>query len=110
MTTTVISNMMPYSYGQMTNQAIGRLISANTTLLRLNDAITTASAGYDGTPGTQFESTTPNNLFGVVPSTIPGEQGAAYRYAMESLIAQWRTFWVAAQPYIEQLDNGQMAM
>lgn len=124
MTTTIISNMMPYNYGQMTNQAIGRLISLRATMERLKDAIATASAGYTGIDGTQFEignppdSTGPSpasiglnqNLFGVQASATPGEQGSAYRYAMDSLNTAWDAFWTAAAPYIEQLDNGQNTM
>lgn len=127
MTTTIISNMQPYTYGQMTNQAIGRLISLNTSMIRLQEAIATASAGYTGIEGTQFEIGNPTlpssgdvmqprsigmnqNLFGVQASDTPGEQGSNYRYAMDGLAAAWQTFWTAAQPFVEQLDNGQMTM
>lgn len=109
MTTTIISNSA--SYGGMTNQAIAKLISLQTTLQRLADAIATASSGYEGTAGTEFESGgAQNNLFGVQPSETPGEQGAAYKYAMEALNGEWAKFWTAAEPYIEQLDNGTYSM
>jgi hypothetical protein len=107
MTTTVISNGA--SYGAMTNQAIGKLISLNSTLERLTDAISTASSGYTGTPGTEFETSAnlgAQNLFGVQPSETPGEQGTAYSYAMNRLQEEWSTFWAVAEPFIEQLDNG----
>lgn len=110
MTTTIISNGV--SYGQMSNQAISKLISLQTQLERINDAIATASAGYEGTPGTEFEAGTmgaTTNLFGVQPSATPGEQGAAYKYAMGRLCEEWATFWTAAEQYIEQLDNGTFA-
>jgi hypothetical protein len=116
MASLIISTMGNYTFGALTNRMIGGMISANAAMRRLQDAITTASAGYDGTPGTQFEivTTTPgglqNNLFGVVASDTPGEQGATYRYAMEQLNVAWLQFWAAAQPYIEQLDNGQGTM
>jgi len=111
MTTTIISNNMPFSYGQMSNQAIGKLISLQTAMERINDAITTASASYEGVPGTEFEAMgeTPN-LFGVQPSATPGEQGAAYKYAMSRLYEEWATFWTAAEPFVEQLDNGTFSM
>lgn len=119
MTTTVITNSGSYPYGQMTNQAIGRLISLNTTLERLADAIATASSNYEGVTGTEFEirggaapmnTTNIPTLFGVVQSNTPGEQGAAYRYAVESIHQHWVTFWTAAQPFVEQLDNGAPSM
>lgn len=105
MTTTIISNSVPY--GQMTNQSVAKLISLQTALERLSDAIATASASYEGVPGTQFEASlaTPN-LFGITPSETPGEQGTGYSYAMGRLHEEWVTFWTAAEPFIEQLDNG----
>jgi hypothetical protein len=106
--TTIISNTV--AFGAMSNQAIGRLISLRATLERLQGAIATASAGYAGAPGTEFEASSamgaPINLFGVQPSETPGEQGSAYSYAMGRLNEEWATFWAAAEPFIEQLDNG----
>lgn len=107
MTTTIISTSA--SYGAMTNQTIAKLIALQTTMERLNDAISTASAGYTGEPGTEFETgdlNAPPNLFGVQPSATPGEQGSAYKYAMGRLCEEWEIFWTAAQPFVEQLDNG----
>jgi hypothetical protein len=137
LTTLVISNAPQYPFGAMTNSAVSRLISLNATLARLDEAITTASSGYTGTAGTQFEiqpgaaptpaatpmaappiiggaplanATAIPTLFGVVASDTPGEQGVAYRYAAEQLWAQWQAFWAAAAPFIEQLDNGNVAI
>ncbi len=112
MTTTIISNNV--AYGAMTNQVTAGLIKLQTQVERLSDAVTTASAGYGGTPGTEFEAPTnilapspsPQNLFNVQPSEVPGEQGAAYKYAVGRLHEEWAKFWAAAQPFIEQLDNG----
>lgn len=110
MTTTIISNTV--SYGQMTNQSVSKLIALQTMLERLQDAITTASAGYEGEPGTEFEAPTNAlapavpNLFGVQPSATPGEQGAAYKYAVGRLHEEWAKFWEVAEPFVEQLDNG----
>lgn len=114
MTTTIIANASPYSYGVMTNQVISKLIALQTQIERLNDAVTTASAGYTGTPGTEFEAAAsafpgpaaPANLFGVTPSGTAGEQGAAYKYAIGRLHEEWVNFWTVAEPFIEQLDNG----
>jgi hypothetical protein len=116
MTAVVISNQT--SFGQMTNNAVSRLLSLNTTMERLKDAVATASSGYTGTPGTEFEaaSNAPGpvpggNNFGVQPDPAEaGKNGTDYSYAINQLTAQWATFWQAAQPYVEQLDNGTQGM
>jgi hypothetical protein len=113
----ISNNQMQYPFGSQSNQAIGRLISLNATMARLAEAIATASAGYTGTEGTEFEygnidqKDNPPNLFGIQANPpTPGAQGTVYRYAMEQLTSQWKVFWEAAQPYVEQLDNGTMTM
>src|SRR5215831_14375806 len=117
MAATIISNSGQYTFGMMTNRMISGLISANTSMERLADAIATASSGFDGTPGTQFEISanamppTAPNLFGVLAdSATPGAKGSDYSYAMNQLNAAWKTFWTAAQPFVEQLDNGNPSM
>jgi hypothetical protein len=107
MATTQISNQTPF--GGMTNRLTAQIISANTAMRRLQEAIATASSGYTGVDGTQFEG--PAGLFGVVadPET-PGQKGTDYAYAVNQLAATWATFWDAATPYLEQIDNGSMAM
>ena len=108
MSTTIISNGAPY--GAMTNQTTARIIALRATLDRLQGAIATASSGFEGIPGTEFESGgtlgSATNLFGVQASETPGEQGSAYSYAMGRLNEEWLKFWTAAEPFIEQLDNG----
>ena len=110
----IISNST--TFGGMTNNAVGRLISLQTTMQRLKDAVATASSGYTGIPGTQFEGVsfggpTPGNNFGIQPDPEnPGVKGTDYEYALNQLTAQWDTFWTAASPFIEQLDNGTAAM
>ena len=113
----IISNQNPYAWGQLTNRMIGGVINANTNIQRLNDAIATASAGFSGTPGTQFEipaagtmGGAADNLFGVQASDTPGENGQTYSYAVGRLQELWATFWADAQQYVEQLDNGQFTM
>lgn len=111
----IIPNHTPF--GGMTNQAVGKLLGLNTTIGRLRDAIATASSGYTGTPGTEFESPStgtnmmaPNN-FGVQPDPAnPGANGTAYAYAVGVLTEQWALFWTAAEAAIDQLDNGGTAM
>lgn len=115
MASTVISNTAPF--GQMTNTTINRLIGLNTAILRLQEAIATASAGFEGTPGTEFESAsanlnplTPTNLFGVQPDPEnPGAQGQAFAYAVGQLANVWGDAWAKLQPYVAQLDNGAQA-
>ena len=117
MATIIINAMGSYTFGMMTNRLVSGLIAANTALPRVTEAIATASAGHSGVEGTQFEipSTgavggTPPNLFGVVASATPGEQGASYRYAVEQLATAWATFWAAAEDYVKALDNGQTSV
>ena len=105
------------TFGQMTNSVVSRLAGLNTTVLRLNEAVATASEGFTGTPGTEFESATgmggpyQSNNFGVVPdATSPGANGTAYSDAVTQLAVQWAAFWALAAPYIKTLDNGQAAM
>ena len=89
MTSLVIPNQT--TFGQMTNSVVSRLAGLNTTVLRLNEAVTTASAGYAGTPGTEFEAATMGmgmaqaNNFGVQPDPNPanaGVNGVAYADAV----------------------------
>lgn len=107
----IISNFA--SFGSMTNQTTARLNSLNTTIARLKDAIATASSGYEGIPGTQFETPMAGanmaggNNFGVqAEPDIPGKAGTDYAYAMNNLAVAWENFWITASPYIDQLDNG----
>lgn len=112
MSTTVISNVVPF--GQMTNATISRLAMLNKTIPRLQSAIATASIGFTGTPGTQFEASPVvslpamgANLFGVQPNPDEaGAQGLAYEFAVGRLAEIWATFWTDAEPFIRQLDNG----
>jgi hypothetical protein len=107
MPTTIISNQTPF--GGMTNRVTGGSLSLNNNINRLQEAIATASAGYEGVPGTEFEG--PGNLFGVTPAPdTPGAQGTAYAYAVGELANHWTTFWTAALPYLKQLDNGTQTM
>jgi hypothetical protein len=102
MTATIISNTPPF--GSMTNDLIAVLHEAGEAMTRLNSAVATASSGYEGTPGTEFEGDSTN--FGVVASSVPGEKGSDYSYAIGQLSSAWTTFWTAAAAYIDQIDNG----
>lgn len=103
------------NFGSMTNQMVSRIASLDSTIKRLSEAIATASAGFTGTPGTQFEAPIPTgtpgpfvqNNFGIVPNPDdPGKQGTDYAYAVGRLHEQWATFWAAAEPFVAALDNG----
>ena len=103
------------SFGQMTNSIVQRMVSLNSSLPRLQEGIATASSGYTGLPGTEFEigNTAPSipygpNLFGVqADPDNPGKNGQAYAYAVGQLQIEWQKFWTAAAAYINALDNGQ---
>jgi hypothetical protein len=109
------------TFGALTNNVVSRLNALNSQIPRLGQAAATASSGYEGTPGTQFEAviieptlpsamvTSPTyvNNFGVMPDAKNlGAQGQAYAYAVGQLLAEWKKFWTAAESYIEAIDNG----
>lgn len=102
MTATIISNTPPF--GLMTNRTVAALHSCDEAINRLQEAVATAASGFEGTPGAEYEGADTN--FGVVPSDTPGEQGSAYAYAVGQLANAWATFWEAALPSIQQIDNG----
>jgi len=117
MSAVIISTNPAYTHGLTTVQIISRLVDVNTRLERTSAAVATASSGFSGTPGTQFEIGNPPaegetppvviaNLFGVQASATPGEQGSAYAFALNRLHELWGPFWTEARPFIEQLDNG----
>jgi hypothetical protein len=110
------------TFGAMTNQMVSRIASLDSTMKRLSEAIATASAGYSGTPGTQFEAPSigaqlpptpvpPPNNFGITPNPdTPGQKGQDYAYAVGRLHDEWATFWAAAQPFVAALDNGNQGL
>jgi hypothetical protein len=102
MTATIISNTPPF--GALTNKTVAGLHTANDAILRLQEAVATAASGYGGTPGTEYECDSTN--FGVVAGPTPGAKGSDYAYAIGQLANAWGTFWQAALPSIEQIDNG----
>jgi hypothetical protein len=113
MTALLIPNSMPYTYGQMTNQVVGRLIQSATQLARLDAAIKAAWDAYGGIPGAQFEqgAGAPQNLFGVAADNAdPGRQGVVYSTTVVELLTAWGTFWAVAQPLVSKLDTGAMTM
>ena len=102
MTAIIVSNAQPF--GSMTNKAIADLFEINRQITRVASAVADAASGYSGTAGTEYEGTA--NNFGVLANSTPGEQGAAYAYAVGVLAAAWTNFWTAASPSIQALDNG----
>lgn len=106
------------TFGAMTNQMVSRIASLDSTMKRLSEAISTASAGYEGTPGTQFEAASgalpgpsQSNNFGITPDpNTPGQKGQAYAYAVGRLQEEWITFWAAAEPFVAALDNGSQGL
>jgi hypothetical protein len=107
MSTIQISNQAPF--GSLTNRTTGSLLSNHTNLERLQSAVATANAGYEGVPGAQFEGM--GSMFGVTADPAnPGQNGTDYAYAVEQLQVAFAAFWTAALPYIQQLDNGVQSM
>ncbi|HEX5211633.1 MAG TPA: hypothetical protein VFW22_07860 [Pseudolabrys sp.] len=102
MTATIISNTPPF--GAMTNKTVAALHEVNIGIARLAEAVATAASGYEGTAGAEYEGDGTN--FGVVAGDEPGEKGSDYAYAVNNLAAAWATFWQAALPSIQQIDNG----
>jgi hypothetical protein len=102
MTATVISNATPF--GALTNQTVRNLFAVNEAMVRLQAAVAGAASGYGGTAGTEYEGNGTN--FGVLASATPGAKGADYAFAVNTLGGAWGTFWSAALPAIEALDNG----
>lgn len=102
MTATVISNAAPF--GKATNEMVAGLYAVDEAMARLQAAVATASSGYTGTPGTEYED---GSNFGVAADPgSPGTKGSDYAYAIDQLATQWKTFWTAAEASIKQLDNG----
>lgn len=102
MTATIVSNVPPF--GAMSNQLIGNLFTVNQQMTRVAAAVADAASGYGGTAGTEYEGNATN--FGVVANATPGAKGADYAFALNSLAANWATFWAANLASIEALDNG----
>ena len=102
MTATVISNAAPF--GALTNDTVAGLFRADEAMGRLAAAVATAASGFEGTPGTEYED---NTNFGVAADPAePGKAGTDYAYAIDQMANAWNTFWSAAKPYLDQLDNG----
>ena len=101
MTSVVVNGATPF--GGMSNQMIENIWAVDQAITRLAAAVAVAASGFSGTAGTEYET---GSNFGVVPSSTPGAQGAAFAYAMNTLSGDWATFRTAALGAIEQLDNG----
>jgi hypothetical protein len=101
MTAVVVNGATPM--GGLSNQMVENIWAVDQAILRLAAAVGVAASGYGGVAGTEYET---GSNFGVVPSAVPGAQGAAFAFAVNTLNNQWNTFRAAAIASIEQLDNG----
>jgi nicotinamide mononucleotide (NMN) deamidase PncC len=101
MTSVVVNGATPF--GGMSNQMVENIWAVDQAITRLAAAVAVAASGFSGTAGTEYET---GSNFGVVPSSTPGAQGAAFAYAVNILSGDWATFRTAALASIEQLDNG----
>ena len=101
MSAIIVNGSTPF--GALSNAAIAKLIEAAAELHRCKLASAAAQNGAPDPIGAALET---NSNFGVVPSTTPGEQGAAYAYALDVLDQALQAFVVANQGQITALDNG----
>jgi hypothetical protein len=90
-------------FGSLSNAAIADLLSAIDDLHRVNLAAAAAQSGVPEPTGTALET---GSNFGVMPSATPGEQGAAYSYALDVLDGALQAFLEANKDQITALDNG----
>jgi hypothetical protein len=97
----IVSSSTPF--GAMANTAVDNLIAAINDIHRVNLAQGAAQSGA-ATPTAAALETGSN--FGIVPSTTPGAQGAAWAYALENLDTALQTFLAANVASITALDNG----
>jgi hypothetical protein len=113
----IFTTQPQYTFGVMTTRLVTSLIQANASVARVQAGMTTASNGFTGTAGTQYEisgSSTgmgnpmaPINLFGVIADANNlGANGTAYETAMNTIETAWQTFWTAASGALQTLDNG----
>lgn len=98
----VFQGLQPFA--QLANISVAQLFALNSSLARLQAAVDTASQGYAGTAGTEYEG--PTSAFGIVAGETPGAQGQAFASAVATIVQNWNTFWTAAQGAIDAIDNG----
>jgi hypothetical protein len=90
-------------FGSLSNGAIADLISAIEQLHRVNLAAAAAQSGAPEPHGAALET---GSNFGVLPGETPGEQGAAYAYALDVLDQSLQAFLADNKAQITALDNG----
>jgi hypothetical protein len=101
MTAIIVNGATPF--GALSNGGIADLISAIDELHRINLAAAAAQSGAPDPTGAALET---GSNFGVMPSATPGEQGAAYSYALDVLDQALQAFLEANKAQITALDNG----
>ena len=101
MSSTIVDGSTPF--GGMSNKMVEDIYAVDEAMKRLSAAVATAASGYAGTAGVEYET---GSNFGVVPSATPGENGAAFAFALNTMKPFWDTFIAAAQASLNQLDNG----
>jgi hypothetical protein len=100
MTAIVVNGSTPF--GGMVNGAVGDLVAAGAAIHRANLAQAAAQSGAAEPTAAVLEG----GNFGVVPDATPGQQGAAWAYALGVLDDALQTFLTAHQAQITALDNG----
>jgi hypothetical protein len=101
MTAIIVNGATPF--GALSNGGIADLISAIDELHRVNLAAAAAQSGAPDPTGAALET---GSNFGVMPDAVPGQQGAAYAYALDVLDQALQAFLEANKAQITALDNG----
>jgi len=102
MTAIVVDGSTPF--GGMVNTAVDQLLTVIDDIHRANQAQAQAQSGATTPTAAALEGR--GNNFGVVASATPGEQGAAWAYALGNLDTALQSFLSANQGSITALDNG----
>jgi hypothetical protein len=100
MTAIVVNGSTPF--GGLVNEAINNFISASAAIHRANLAQAAAQNGAAEPTAAALEG----GNFGVVPDDTPGQQGAAWAYALDVLDTALQGFLTTHQGQITALDNG----
>lgn len=100
MTAIIVNGSTPF--GGMANAAVNNLIHAINDIHRVRQAEAAAQSGAGSPTGQALEG----GNFGVTASVTPGDQGAAWAFALENLDNALQAFLTANQASITALDNG----
>lgn len=101
MSAIIVNGSTPF--GALSNTAIDNLLNAAAAIHRVNLAAGAAQSGAPAPTGAALET---GSNFGVVPSSTPGDRGAAYAFALGNLDTALQQFITSNSASITALDNG----